>query len=195
LVSAGLLTPVSLGYAAARLRSTAVTVSAVLYTLAIAFVMAAGDSPPPAVDAFATVALLATWFGGTTQAFVLRRQVFAPRPDLTSNLAAEHAVTFRRALRAHARTITCNDPAQARELLIGRPDLQRTYDDGGLVDVNHAPAQAIATIPGITPATAQQIVELRETRGPFLSPEDLAMTAALDPALLPEIADYTVYLI
>ena len=37
----------------------------------------------------------------------------------------------------------------AQELKIGRPDLPRDYDDGGLVDVNHVPAAILAARLGL----------------------------------------------
>jgi hypothetical protein len=41
----------------------------------------------------------------------------------------------------------------AWELRIGRPDLPRVYDDGGLIDVNHVPPQVLATLPGCRPGS------------------------------------------
>jgi hypothetical protein len=34
-------------------------------------------------------------------------------------------------------------PVLARELRIGRPDVPRQFDDGGLVDLNHAPVPVL----------------------------------------------------
>ena len=52
-----------------------------------------------------------------------------------------------------------------RELGIGRPDLGRGYDDGGLVDVNSAPADVVAGICGIERVHADAIVAGRAARG------------------------------
>jgi len=71
-----------------------------------------------------------------------------------------------------------NRPA-AWELRIGRPDLQRAFDDGGLVDVNHAPVEDIADLPGIDADTARRIVATRDGVGGFSSLEDLGMTMDL----------------
>lgn len=43
-----------------------------------------------------------------------------------------------------ARHIVQTNPALARELRIGRPDLPREYDDDGLVDVNCVPGAVLA---------------------------------------------------
>ena len=51
---------------------------------------------------------------------------------------------------AWARRLQQDNPVLAQELKIGRPDLPRGYDDGGLVDVNHVPAAILASHLGLT---------------------------------------------
>jgi hypothetical protein len=46
------------------------------------------------------------------------------------------------------------DPAVAAELRIGRPDLPRNFDDGGLIDVNTVPAQVLSRLLGLRPSTS-----------------------------------------
>jgi hypothetical protein len=58
-----------------------------------------------------------------------------------------------------------SDPSLARELGVGRPDLRRGFDDGGLVDLNSAPAAVIAQVCGIDPQQAETIVAARQGRG------------------------------
>ena len=95
--------------------------------------------------------------------------------------------------RRKARAIAIRDPALARQLGIGRPDLRRDYDDGGLVDANSAPAAVLAALPGMTPELAGKAVELRAVRGPFVSADDLPIALGLRSDLLPALADVTVY--
>jgi hypothetical protein len=86
-----------------------------------------------------TVAWSALILVATVHAFVLRRQVFfapAVQPAMAAALAD-------RKLREQARAVVAGDPALARELRIGRPDLPRQFDDGGLIDVNHVPEQVL----------------------------------------------------
>jgi len=54
------------------------------------------------------------------------------------------AAQERLARRAQARALLASDPALAGELVIGRPDRHRQYDDGGLVDVNNVPTAVLA---------------------------------------------------
>jgi DNA uptake protein ComE-like DNA-binding protein len=109
----------------------------------------------------------------------------------------EHAVKlaqYRRTLREEARTLAADDPALAHELRIGRPDLPRGYDDGGLIDVNHAPPQTLALLPGLTEELIERIVRHRDEHGGFISAEELAVDVDLPPSLVPQLAEYAVFL-
>ena len=61
----------------------------------------------------------------------IRREIFR-RPGWESPPADPQAdeVVRARARRSRARALWADDPAAARELGIGRPDLGRGYDDG-----------------------------------------------------------------
>ncbi|MFC6881285.1 MULTISPECIES: ComEA family DNA-binding protein [Actinomadura] len=131
---------------------------------------------------------------GCGHAFLIRRRVFDP--DGLSGLgndAVVERVRQQRLLRDKARRLASDDPGLARELRIGRPDLPRQYKDGGLVDVNHAPAEVLTLLPGITPELAVRIERVREETGGFVSAEELAALAGLPPALTGDIADYAVF--
>lgn len=85
-----------------------------------------------------------------------------------------------RARRDEARRPVQDDPLLARELYIGRPDMTRTYDDGGLVDLNNAPANVIADVCGVPADVAATIVDARDQRGaPFANVDELFVTADL----------------
>jgi hypothetical protein len=89
--------------------------------------------------------------------------VAASWPALRSaSRAAVREVERGRRRRADARAIVARDPAMARELRIGRPDLRgRTYDDGGLVDINHATADILQTMLDLSPPQAAELVRVR----------------------------------
>jgi DNA uptake protein ComE-like DNA-binding protein len=80
-----------------------------------------------------------------------------------------------RDVREHARQFARFSPDQARRIGIGRPDLARGYDDGGLIDLNHVNDDELARATGLTLDEAHRIVSDRLTRGPFRYPEDLVM--------------------
>ncbi|MFI0349879.1 ComEA family DNA-binding protein [Actinomadura sp. 9N407] len=132
---------------------------------------------------------------GCGHAFLIRRKVFDPDGlSGVDNEAAIERVRRQRTLRQRARELSDRDPGLARELGIGRPDLPRQYNDGGLVDVNHAPAEVLTLLPGITPELAIKIERVRAETGGFMSAEELAALAGLPPNLTAEVADYAVFI-
>ncbi|GGV04720.1 hypothetical protein GCM10010182_23930 [Actinomadura cremea] len=132
---------------------------------------------------------------GCGHAFVIRRRVFDPHGlSGVDNEAVVERVKRRRLLREKARELAASDPGLAKELRIGRPDLPRQYNDGGLVDVNHAPAKALALLPGITPELAERIERVRAETGGFMSAEELSAIAGLPPDLTGDLVDYAVFI-
>lgn len=136
----------------------------------------------------------AAWFalivGSTVHALVLRRRVFSP-PAVQPAMAAALAD---RELRQQARAIVAGDPALARELRIGRPDLPRQFNDGGLVDVNHVPNQVLAERLGLSPAEAARVVEARERLGGFSSAAELCAFAEVPDATIDPVQERLVFL-
>jgi DNA uptake protein ComE-like DNA-binding protein len=83
----------------------------------------------------------------------------------------------------------------AAELRIGRPDLERTYDDGGLVDVNHVPADTLVVYLDMAPEVAREIVRTRAIRDGFTSADDLLISVdCLNPARLDMIRDRLIFI-
>lgn len=107
----------------------------------------------------------------------------------TSTDPAVAAVLAARARREEARRLASADPQMARELGIGRPDLGRAYDDGGLVDLNKAPMQAIAQACGIEPAVAETIAEARAAGITFMAVNDLFAFTEIPYTLWDRIRD------
>lgn len=82
LATFGLLTPVTFGYAAYRLRSRGLALTALVYTVAVvvSFALSAmrphSVTPADTTGALLTVCLAGTWIGGTLHALSLRTRVF-----------------------------------------------------------------------------------------------------------------------
>jgi hypothetical protein len=96
--------------------------------------------------------------------------------------------------RKDARAIAARDVALARELCIGRPDLPRQFDDGGLVDVNHVPAQVLVDRLALSSAQAGQVVEARDRLGGFAGPEELIAFTELTPDTVDDLRDRLLFL-
>jgi hypothetical protein len=167
-------------YGGARLRSRAHVVAGVLYgVLFVVFfvgVQFADTNRAGVIDAVIAPAWLISWLGGTAHAAVLQSAVrvrtAAPAEPVDPALAE---VLARRARRHEARALLAADPALATELMIGRPDLGRQYDDGGLVDVNNVPAATLAAELSLSPGIAEQITAARDRLGGFGSAEELVV--------------------
>lgn len=138
------------------------------------------DTEPydPTSDAIFTTALIVTIFVGTAHIAWL---VFG-RP---ANRTSRRSRAADRNRRIAAREFAELHPAAARELGVGRPDLKQQYPDGGLVDLNEAPAHVLVTLPGVTAELATLIVSDRERRGLFTAVDDLTHRGIL-PGPVPE---------
>jgi DNA-binding SARP family transcriptional activator len=174
LLTFGLCSWAVIGYVAARRRSRALAAAAAGYFgLVVVFALASSsdassDSPQEAV---AVLAMLAAMAGGAAHAALIAHDPGQSssrhrNPDDTRSME-------RRVRREQALTLVEHHPAIARELRIGRPDLLRVFDDGGLIDINAVPEHILATLPGVTPLQAHHIVVRRQARGGFDSVDDL----------------------
>jgi DNA uptake protein ComE-like DNA-binding protein len=200
--SAGLLAWVPFVHAGRHLRRRSVTWLAWGYgaaAVAIGTLLALtptdshGEITPGAGDAISAVGgllLIATVALGCVQQAPLRREVYSGAPPQERDAVdpALAAALEARERRADARQIAAQDPLLARDLKIGRPDLPHTYDDGGLVDLNSAPAQAIAAACGLSQATGEGIVAARPPGG-FMVVDDVFSLADVPVAAWDVIRD------
>jgi SARP family transcriptional regulator, regulator of embCAB operon len=183
-VTFGVCTWAVIAYFAGRRRSAPLGAAAagylVLITLFLTIVVREDPDTVSALDGVALGAWLVTMFGGAVHVAVLTADPGPFRPDAAPRPPAPAVVDYieRRARREQARSLLRHHPAMARELGIGRPDLSRDFDDGGLVDVNAAPEHVLASLPGIDRYHAKLIVTVRESRR-FASPEDLIVQGGL----------------
>jgi Helix-hairpin-helix motif len=196
LLTCGYGTPFSMAWGAAKAKSKLMALAAALYLLPVLLtVLSIALAPSEAVSALAMVGqLFGSLMGGTLHSFIVRSKVFPSTRRKTPNDHALALAQQRLTLRAKAREIVRDDPALAVELRIGRPDLPRQFNDGGLVDMNHAPGPVIATVPGITPDLVERILQARHVVGAFSSAEELSVTANLPVDLNAQLAEYSVYL-
>jgi hypothetical protein len=153
---------------------------------------------------FAVVYFFGVWFGGTAHTAVLSYLAAKLDPaSAAANTLVPHgadpavaAAARRVARRQEAKSLLATNPAMAWELRIGRPDVAgRHYDDGGLVDVNHVPANWIAYALQLPPELAQEIVTARDDRpGGFSSADELVLYCDhVTPEMLTMIGDMLVF--
>jgi hypothetical protein len=92
-----------------------------------------------------------------------------------------------------ARHLVDTNPALARDLMIGRPDLPRAYDDGGLVDVNHVPGGVLAGGLGLTPDEVTGVLAARTSLGRFTSADELCAYTQLSPERVDELRELMIF--
>lgn len=189
LFSFGLLSWAALAFFAARRRSRALGLASAGYFLLVgvfAFTMSASSESP--WDNVGMLAMLLTMVGGTVHVAVLVLGTSARRRNAPPDLDTLRSLELR-IRREQALTLLDHYPLIARELRIGRPDLSRVFNDGGLVDINGVPEHVLAALPGITVPQAQQIVTRRRMTGGFASVEDLITYGLLPVPVVRTLSD------
>lgn len=197
LLSAGMLAFLPfLRIATARKRSRDWAVFAAYLggTVVIVGLAGAGPAKGPVSSAIGAVVFVLIAVA-TTHALIEIRSLTGPMPAVVLGqpivpppdpVAAARARISRR---AEARELARRDPVLARELRIGRPDLPRQYDDGGLIDVNNVPDIVLAQHLQLNPQEVQAVLAARGQLGTFTSPEELSVYAQLAPARVDAISD------
>lgn len=191
--SCGLLAAVPFFHAAAALQRPVLRKPGAAYAVAalVGFTLIglapvdAEGTPTGWLANIAAVLMLAVMVGAVLQQLGLREEVYGqPRAAVAKpgNVVAVEIVEQERSKRREARALAQRDPLMARELRIGRPDLPRRYDDGGLVDLNAAPAQTIAAMCNLPIPAAEQLVSTREALGGFSNVEEAVVYADVSMA-------------
>jgi hypothetical protein len=204
ILSVGYLTAIPFWHARFKLRRPSLQRTAIAYTVAdvVMFVLmglapkdAAGNVVGALGNALVGIVVIIgaiSVVSGCLKLRPLRREIW-PRPgDDAADPAMARAVA-QRARRVEARKLHSQDPAMARELGIGRPDLGRGYDDGGLVDLNTAPAAVIAGVCGLDGRSAEDIVAARTRRGGYFNVGEVLMDVDLPPAAQEELRERAVF--
>lgn len=103
--------------------------------------------------------------------------------------AAERRLSAQR----FARRLIRDQPDEARQLGVGRPDLLGSFN-AGLVDLNSAPAFVIESVSGIDAQTAARIVQARKKiEGQFESLGDMDLVVDLPEEILAKLRDVAVF--
>lgn len=139
------------------------------------------DTPTGVLGNLGGVCLLMLWLGGIgLMAWLLvRRSRLQARDDLPGVRAERE----RSRLRQQYRELAVQDPALASRIGVGRPDLARNFDDGGLVDLNNVAREHLVRALPLTAEEAVRVADARDLLGRFVSVEEVASYAVLpDPA-------------
>ena len=146
--------------------------------------------PSSTAQGLAAGLALLTWIGGGVHAIAVSSDAVR-RIQNKADPVLEAART-RIERRAEGRHLLATQPSLAKEVGVGRPDVPGA-EDYGLVDVNHAPAAALATLPGMTRDLARRTVEERAQAGGFSSVEDLGLLLDLPPGPVDQMRDMAIF--
>ncbi|THV39704.1 hypothetical protein [Glycomyces buryatensis] len=170
----GLGAPIAFGVATSRRPAPGTVIPLIAYTAAFfGFCVPAANYGSDMVgwlNLFAALSALTATVGACGHLFAIRNRVWGaekqsiePSPDPTNRAALDHALR----LRDKGRQTIEKDPMLAKRIGIGRPDLPRDIEDGGLIDLNHVPVEILRDLPGFTDATAKQVHDRVEHVGPY----------------------------
>jgi hypothetical protein len=204
IVSAGVLAAVPFWHAATRLGRRDVRSLAWAYTIAAVYLVVLLSATPKRADGTSANETLSA-VGGLSAVFLviagcvqlrsLRRQVYgreaaaAPHRDPAVARALEA-----RARRGETRRLIAGNSALRGDLGIGRPDLGRGYDDGGLIDVNKASADLIARVCDLDPRDAEAIVANRTARGGhYFNVDEVILEVPLAPHVQEQLRERALF--
>ncbi|RRR99259.1 ComEA family DNA-binding protein [Glycomyces terrestris] len=200
-LTCGYATPVMLAIALARRRDNLVLAALIVHSALLASSCLVMGTYADKVPLWGDVLIYSSWgiaaIGGAAHLLVIRPAVFpaGPRPQVpVAHLSNAEVLDRARKLREQARRTAEADPMLAKRLAIGRPDLPRQFDDGGLVDVNHAPLHVLTSLPGVTERSARQILEWVERSGPFASLGEVMLVIEISPTFEHHLREYCVFI-
>lgn len=195
LISFGWLTWVGFAYVGARARMKSWFGFAIAYGVlsgvAIGLLTAAGNDTRGPMRSAAMAISLGMMVGGTMHGLGIRGRYEARRAEISDTTleAAERRLSAQR----FARRLIRDQPDEARQLGVGRPDLLGSFN-AGLVDLNSAPAFVIESVSGIDAQTAARIVQAREKiEGQFESLGDMDLVVDLPEEILAKLRDVAVF--
>lgn len=99
----------------------------------------------------------------------------------------------RRGQRRQYRELVNRDASLAASMRVGRPDLARDFDDGGLVDVNSMPTEGLQRFAGMTSAEATEVQRLRGDLGRFSGISELEAFSTLSQSTLTRLREIAVF--
>ncbi len=148
-----------------------------------------GDGVNGPVEGFGATLTFVTMAVTFIHSLVIRRPYLRRLALLRARESHEHRLEGAEM----AMQVALEDPARAKRMGIGRPDLPGAFH-GGLVDVNSAPAEQLARLPGITPERAIEIATARTELRAFSSLEDMGSVLDLPAPEVEELRGHVVFL-
>ncbi|WP_191907776.1 toll/interleukin-1 receptor domain-containing protein [Nocardioides cynanchi] len=144
---------------------------------------ATGTPTGPLSNVGVTLMLLAMTAGAVV-GFVFR--------DREGDLPGAHEQLAKRELRESYRQLVSRDRSLAASMMVGRPDVRRDYDDGGLLDLNSLSAEALHNYGRLSMDEANRLVELRSQLGRFVDINEVTAYISLSEAAIARLQESSV---
>jgi hypothetical protein len=193
LVPFGFGAPIGFIYAAHRTGRRGWYVAAAGWALitVTALVLAVATEDDTPLNLTGAFLFMLAWPGAFIHALAVRSQYV----ELVRNAEYDPVWAARERLdeRGRAVELVREQPALAREMGVGRPDLVGATHLG-VVDVNHAAAEALMHLPGVDAQLAARLVAVREKVGGFGSAPELGAVMDLDAPTVERIRRTAVFL-
>jgi len=120
-------------------------------------------------------------------AAVAERRLLQSSPVLRREIISQQ----RAARRGHR--LAATQPRLALELGIGRPDLNKGFPDGGLLDLNHLPSDHLMTLLKIPASDVEEIVNVRQQVGGFESLTELLDLVSLTSEIPHDVVNRLIF--
>ena len=142
------------------------------------------------------LSLVAAMVAGTTAAIRWRDAgVDRSRRDwIAAGMPSAARLALHGQARQQYRELSERDPVHARGVGVGRPDRGRDFDDGGLLDLNSLPVEALVEHAQLGREEAERLVAARQRMGRLSSVEELIVYAAVDAPTAERLRDYALFL-
>jgi DNA uptake protein ComE-like DNA-binding protein len=178
--------PLTHGYPKGR--RTALFVISGIGTVLMIALLAAALAPSPG-QPYRPIGAVAGFAGLVVFGWIA---LYAAKMPIRDSVADRASYELHR--RQAARNLLLTRPTLAVELGIGRPELGRGYDDGGLIDVNHVPLSVFSALPGMNPGLPERVMSVRDKINGFDSYDDLLNFVGLSPETLEPWSDRFIFI-
>jgi hypothetical protein len=178
-------------YAGVKAREPKWVALGALWTTMIVVALIVSSGHGHGDDGLVGALAIIAWVGGIATSFSIRgayeQQLGSPM------LRAAEVGEQRLRGRQQAQRIARENPALAKEMGIGRPDVAGAAD-AGLVDVNNVSVTALLTLARVDGGLATQIIETREKVNGFSSLEDMGTAMDLPGDVVEALRNRVVFL-
>ena len=157
----------------------------------VGFALTAGPDTDSSLSDLGVIVWFGSWLAPLIHSLLIRKEYERRMAVISDPRFGQRDIALEQ--QRFSRELIREEPERARSLGIGRPDVEGAFD-GGVVDLNHASAEAITRLTGIDAAVARMIVENRTDVGGFRSVEELGALLGVTAQTVDALRENSVFL-